>query len=487
MIKGVKISNAFSDNIVMRLDKPFTTFLSNIETGGVVEQGPFYLYGIEGLDPGEANINSTENTILDGGSFNSSRRPSKELVFTVILNETKPMYESLNGAAPSTIQYAKEKIRQYFPITEKIDILFAEDNYNSATPTKKYAFYKCSGYVKNITYDTFAKMCASRITVSMLDPYFYFVSTETALDMLTNMTSVINILPNISNYQLMPDSNYESAVTNHEPPAIDSKEISLANLNYSDGSKIYYNAEIRIANDISASDLTNTPIGKIYLFDTLRGGVNAPWSKDNNYIVVNLKKLLNYAEFKTRGLKGNNYTHGVVVYNSGASLRMSITDFNALLAATGYPSQRTEHFTYRVISGVGKWYYGSTEITEEELRWKYGLTITSSPTSGDYNYWGIYKSNNDGDIITLSSEPGKRDLGIRYKDNNNDIVDMSITGILEVPIGKNGDKWPFIDKNKNNVYGSIAGFTNNQINMACAISYQIGPVFISFYSKRSGL
>lgn len=146
MIKAVRVINPNGDTILMNLNG--------------LEQGPFSLWSIEGLDQGEADIHVTELATMDGSIFNSSRQNSRELTLTMLLNWPS---ETNRG-----IQWAREQVYKYFPLKKKVKVIIYLDDYDNGG-IKAFA---TEGYVKSNPVDIFAKQCAARVTILRTDTYF---------------------------------------------------------------------------------------------------------------------------------------------------------------------------------------------------------------------------------------------------------------------------------------------------------------------------
>ena len=65
MIKAVTVTNDNGESLRLILDNP--------------ESSEIAVESIEGLEPEKANINSTENQIYDGSSYDSSNVPQKPI------------------------------------------------------------------------------------------------------------------------------------------------------------------------------------------------------------------------------------------------------------------------------------------------------------------------------------------------------------------------------------------------------------------------
>lgn len=385
MIRGLRIINYLNQSVVVRTDFPASENVRSLSVGNKsIEQGPFLLYSIDGLDPGEANITSTELATMDGAVFNSARRTSKELTFTFLLNETGSPYQGSTYAANGlTIQSAKDKVRQYFPLKSKVKIIFCQDNnpIQYASDFKKYNYYLTEGYVKTINYDTFSKMCAASITVLMPDPYFYF------------MLSLDNFNPLGIPMEYSEFNPYTKETTSsvYNPSSldygIDHAYAAPAELFYNDvDDHIFYNIIIPISKNISSSDISSH---KYWIcFSNGYKELSATYRPDNKpRLKLDLTVLLSYETFSSRGLL-------------------------------------------------------------------------------------------NGDIITVSSLPGKRDVGIRLSGTTTDI---SINAVLSID-----GEWPYINEANGNVYGAVTD-TDDPFFLPISEAINSSGFSIKYNYKRSGL
>ena len=69
MIRAITVTNYLGDSIKLDLARP--------------EQSGFVVTSVTGLGSGKANINMTEVATNDGGLFNSSRLPSRNIVISL--------------------------------------------------------------------------------------------------------------------------------------------------------------------------------------------------------------------------------------------------------------------------------------------------------------------------------------------------------------------------------------------------------------------
>ena len=139
MIKSVTVTNHLGESIKMELGFP--------------EKSGFLIQDITGLGPTKATINLTEMSTSDGGSFNSARVSSRNIVFTLkLLGE--PIVET-----------TRQKTYKYFPIKRPIKLTFETDNRTC------YIY----GNVESNEPIIFSKQETTQISIICPDPYFYSV------------------------------------------------------------------------------------------------------------------------------------------------------------------------------------------------------------------------------------------------------------------------------------------------------------------------
>lgn len=137
MIREIIITNYRGDSITLDLFHP--------EESGVA------VTNITGLGPGVANINTTEVSTNDGGIYNSSRLPSRNIVI------------SLKYLGKDSIEDTRQSLYRYFSIKRKIKLLLKTDNRQS----------EIEGYVESNDPIIFSKDEGSDISIICPDPFFY--------------------------------------------------------------------------------------------------------------------------------------------------------------------------------------------------------------------------------------------------------------------------------------------------------------------------
>lgn len=137
MIRAITVTNYLGDSIKLDLARP--------------EQSGFVVTSITGLGSGKANINMTEVATNDGGLFNSSRLPSRNIVI------------SLKYLWHDSIEDARQLSYKYFPIKKKLTLLIETDNRQA----------EIDGYTETNEPTIFSKDEGSDISIVCPNPFFY--------------------------------------------------------------------------------------------------------------------------------------------------------------------------------------------------------------------------------------------------------------------------------------------------------------------------
>lgn len=137
MIKTITVTNYLGDSLVLNLARP--------------EESGFVVKSITGLGPGTANINTTEVSTNDGGLYNSSRLPTRNIVIT------------LSFLWKDSIEDVRQKSYKYFPIKKKLTLLIETDNRQA----------EIEGYVETNDPNIFSKEEGADISIICPNPFFY--------------------------------------------------------------------------------------------------------------------------------------------------------------------------------------------------------------------------------------------------------------------------------------------------------------------------
>lgn len=151
MIKTITVTNHLSESVVIDLRSP--------------EQSGFFIRGIDGLGPPKAVINTTESLGLDGSVYNSARASQRNIVL------------NMGFVDFPTIEDARQRSYQFFPIKRRVDILVETDNRIAST----------YGYVESNEPDIFSRM--ETAVISILCPSAYLTAPEVVI---VEFSNVIN-------------------------------------------------------------------------------------------------------------------------------------------------------------------------------------------------------------------------------------------------------------------------------------------------------
>lgn len=137
MIRSITVTNYLGDSIKLDLARP--------------EESGFVITSVTGLGSGKANINMTEVATNDGGLFNSSRLPSRNIVI------------SLKYLWHDSIEDVRQLSYKYFPIKKKLTLLIETDNRKA----------EIAGYTETNEPTIFSKDEGSDISIVCPNPFFY--------------------------------------------------------------------------------------------------------------------------------------------------------------------------------------------------------------------------------------------------------------------------------------------------------------------------
>lgn len=137
MIEYLEVINPSNEKLTIELKQPEKTGLN--------------VWNIEGLGPGQANINTTEMATSDGALFNSAKLLSRQILITFKFLWSR------------TVEEARLRMYKYFPIKQNVTIIFKTEN----------RLVRASCYVSNVEAVIFSKEAHAQIELIAPDPYFY--------------------------------------------------------------------------------------------------------------------------------------------------------------------------------------------------------------------------------------------------------------------------------------------------------------------------
>jgi hypothetical protein len=190
MIKSITVTNYLGDRLKLELARP--------------ELSGFVVRSVTGLGPGKANINTSELSTTDGGLFNSSRLPVRNIVMSL---------EFLWG---SSIEDTRQKSYKYFPLKRQVTLLVETDN----------RVAEISGYVESNEPTIFSQNEGSDISIICPDPYFYsagedgivstvFYGTEPLFELPYNCEtpSEVSAINKVGDRSILYEGDAETGVT----------------------------------------------------------------------------------------------------------------------------------------------------------------------------------------------------------------------------------------------------------------------------------
>jgi len=139
MINSVKVINYTGDELVMELRNP--------------EKSGFLVYNMTGIGPEKAEIRTTDIVTSDGGFYNSSRLPSRNIVLGLI-------FASWSG---KTVEEIRHESYRYFPIKKPLTLVIEGDERIS----------EITGYVESNEPVIFTSQVYTQLSIICPYPFFY--------------------------------------------------------------------------------------------------------------------------------------------------------------------------------------------------------------------------------------------------------------------------------------------------------------------------
>lgn len=137
MFKSVTVTNYRGDSLNLPLKWP--------------NDAGLLISNIDGITPGNVQINSQDYAMLDGGVYNSSRMKTRNIVI-----------EMYYGFSPH-IESARHRAYRYFPVKTQVRLDFETDERNLSI----------WGYVESNEVDIFSENEKGQVSIVCPDPYFY--------------------------------------------------------------------------------------------------------------------------------------------------------------------------------------------------------------------------------------------------------------------------------------------------------------------------
>ncbi len=177
MIRQVNIYNDLGEVLNLELASP--------EKSGLV------ITNIEGIGPEYANININDSSNMDGGTYNSAKRPSRNIVF------------SLRFMDYPSVEDNRHVTYRYFPLKKQIKMEFITD-------TREAYIY---GRVESNTPNIFSNEEGCQISVLCPDPNFYKIFGNEEYETVSFSDGIPMFeFPFIKNDKILEDSRPDSFI-----------------------------------------------------------------------------------------------------------------------------------------------------------------------------------------------------------------------------------------------------------------------------------
>lgn len=143
MIKSVTATNYLGESLTMGI--------------GESDESGLLISSIDGIGPGESEINITELAATDGAVYNSSRIPSRNIVINLIFKDIP------------TIEDARHLTYRMFPLKKFVNLIFVTDN----------RALQIDGYVESNDPAIFEQQEGTSISIICPRYYFYSLTEDT--------------------------------------------------------------------------------------------------------------------------------------------------------------------------------------------------------------------------------------------------------------------------------------------------------------------
>jgi hypothetical protein len=139
MVNNVKIVNYLGDELVMELGNP--------------EKSGFLIFNMTGLGPEKAEIRTTDIVTADGGLYNSSRLPSRNITLNIRFFSWEE----------KTVEQIRHESYRYFPIKKPLTIIIHTEE----------RVCEIEGYVEANEPVIFSKVVHCSLSIICPHPYFF--------------------------------------------------------------------------------------------------------------------------------------------------------------------------------------------------------------------------------------------------------------------------------------------------------------------------
>ena len=145
MIKSVTVTNYRGDSLEMPLEWPNPSGL--------------LISKIDGITPGNVQVNSQDFAVLDGGVYNSSRMQTRNITIEFYYGRGSQVADVDNH----DVETSRHIAYRYFPVKTQVRLDFLTDERNLSI----------WGYVESNDTDIFSEHEKGQVSIVCPDPYFY--------------------------------------------------------------------------------------------------------------------------------------------------------------------------------------------------------------------------------------------------------------------------------------------------------------------------
>lgn len=145
MLKSVTVTNYRGDSLELPLRWPNDSGL--------------LISNIDGITPGNVQVNSQDFAVLDGGVYNSSRMQTRNIVIEFYYGRGNMVDSDKNF----DVETSRHIAYRYFPVKTKVRLDFLTDE----------RYLSCWGYVESNDTNIFSKQEKGQVSIICPDPYFY--------------------------------------------------------------------------------------------------------------------------------------------------------------------------------------------------------------------------------------------------------------------------------------------------------------------------
>lgn len=145
MFKSVTVTNYRGDSLELPLTWP--------------NDAGLLISSIDGITPGNVQVNSQDFAVLDGGVYNSSRMETRNITIEFYYGRTSLVEDSANH----DVETSRHIAYRYFPVKTQVRLDFLTDERNLSI----------WGYVESNDTDIFSEQEKGQVSIVCPDPYFY--------------------------------------------------------------------------------------------------------------------------------------------------------------------------------------------------------------------------------------------------------------------------------------------------------------------------